>query len=127
MNIQTFGSCSECAPTAAVLACSVIPGSLNYFVVPTDTPPLRFVIVARQGEAYGFTGSRRFLQDWRGAGVSCQNEADPSVTPTGMEACLDPLYPSLEFRKLGRPAHVLAVDQVHIPPPPYPFVVVVLD
>ena len=123
MSIQTFGSCSECTPTAAVLACSVIP---NYLVVPTDTPPLRFVM-SRQGEAYGFTGSRRFLQDWRGAGVSCQNEADPSVTPTGMEACLDPLYPSLEFRKLGRPAHVLAVDQVHLPPPHTLLVVVVLD
>eukprot|EP00903_Cladosiphon_okamuranus_P018715 g17228.t1 len=74
--------------------------------------PKQIVFAAFQGEAYGFTGSRRFLQDWLGVGITCHNKAGPSVSPTGMEACLDPLYPSLEFQKLGRPAHVLAVDQV---------------
>eukprot|EP00752_Nemacystus_decipiens_P017814 g15971.t2 len=74
--------------------------------------PRQIVFAAFQGEAFGFTGSRRFLQDWRGSGVSCQNKADPRVSPSGMEACLDPLYPSLEFQRLERPAHVLAVDQV---------------
>ncbi|CAN0528482.1 unnamed protein product, partial [Ectocarpus sp. 8 AP-2014] len=63
-------------------------------------------------EAYGYTGSRRFVQDWRGEGVSCLNRVDPTVSPTGQEACLDPLYPSLEFQKLGKPAHVVSVDQV---------------
>ncbi|CAN0507186.1 unnamed protein product, partial [Ectocarpus sp. 12 AP-2014] len=63
-------------------------------------------------EAYGFTGSRRFVQDWRGEGISCLNRVDPTVSPSGQEACLDPLYPSLEFQKLGKPAHVVSVDQV---------------
>ena len=65
-----------------------------------------------QAEAYGFTGSRRFVQDWKD-GVKCRNVLDPTLSPSGSEACLDPLYPSLEFQKLGRPAHVVSVDQVH--------------
>ncbi|CAN0352534.1 unnamed protein product, partial [Ectocarpus sp. 13 AM-2016] len=72
-----------------------------------------FSALPRQiAEAYGFTGSRRFVQDWRGKGISCLNRVDPTVSPTGQEACLDPLYPSLEFQKLGKPAHVVSVDQV---------------
>ncbi|CAN0130991.1 unnamed protein product, partial [Ectocarpus sp. 12 AP-2014] len=62
--------------------------------------------------SYGFTGSRRFVQDWRGEGIWCLNRVDPTVSPSGQEACLDPLYPSLEFQKLGKPAHVVSVDQV---------------
>ncbi|CAM9644003.1 unnamed protein product [Pylaiella littoralis] len=76
--------------------------------------PRQIVFAAFQAEAYGFTGSRRFVQDWRIKGVSCQNGVGPSVSPTGMEACLDPLYPSLEFQKLGRPAHVISVDQASV-------------
>ncbi|CAN0510469.1 unnamed protein product, partial [Laminaria digitata] len=64
-----------------------------------------------QAESYGFTGSRRFVQDWKD-GVECRNVLDPTLSPSGSEACLDPLYPSLEFQKLGRPAHVVSVDQV---------------
>eukprot|EP00904_Undaria_pinnatifida_P013489 jgi/Undpi1/9270/HiC_scaffold_26.g11728.m1 len=73
--------------------------------------PRQIVFAAFQAESYGFTGSRRFVQDWRD-GVDCQNVLGPSQSPSGGEACLDPLYPSLEFRKLGRPAHVVSVDQV---------------
>lgn len=64
-----------------------------------------------QAETYGFTGSRRFVKDWQ-EGIGCRNRLKASEAPDGREACLDPLYPSLEFLNLGRPAHVLSVDQV---------------
>ncbi|CAM9618413.1 unnamed protein product, partial [Discosporangium mesarthrocarpum] len=80
--------------------------------------PRQIVFAAFQAEAWGFTGSRRFVFDaFSGGsdsdgGVVCRNPLRAEDAPWGMALCLDPLYPSLEFQRLGRPAHVLAVDQV---------------
>jgi hypothetical protein len=84
---------------------------------PQPTHPTRFG--AFNAEAWGFTGSSRFVHDaWGGdAGFSCNNSVSPDVSPTGLAMCLDPLYPSMEFMKLGLPQHILAVDQVALPGP----------
>lgn len=74
-----------------------------------------FCFVSGQSEAYGFTGSRRFVKDYL-EGIACQRRVDPAASPTGREACSDPLYPSLEFQMLGKAAHVVAVDQVGVFP-----------
>ncbi|CAN0218952.1 unnamed protein product, partial [Ectocarpus sp. 4 AP-2014] len=84
-------------------------GSVDFSALPRQ---IVFATFQARLFPYGFTGSRRFVQDWRGGGISCLNRVDPTVSPTGQEACLNPLYPSLEFQKLGKPAHVVSVDQV---------------
>lgn len=78
----------------------------------------RIIVALFQGEAFGFIGSRRFLKDV--TSFTCNASPVPSVAKnkTGEEACLDPLRPSLEFRKIlgdsGKIVGMLSVDQVGV-------------
>lgn len=72
-----------------------------------------------QGEAFGFLGSRAFLNDVMG--FECATDMTvPSVWKTRNTslwpemACLYPLRPSLEFQKLGTIAGMISVDQVAV-------------
>eukprot|EP00638_Chattonella_subsalsa_P004862 CAMPEP_0117754072 /NCGR_PEP_ID=MMETSP0947-20121206/12613_1 /TAXON_ID=44440 /ORGANISM="Chattonella subsalsa, Strain CCMP2191" /LENGTH=694 /DNA_ID=CAMNT_0005573095 /DNA_START=196 /DNA_END=2281 /DNA_ORIENTATION=- len=65
-----------------------------------------------QAEEWGYIGSRRFVADI--SSFTCNNIVDGSKTDSGIDLCLDPLYPSLAFESLSLDdiEHVIAVDQV---------------
>lgn len=73
----------------------------------------RIVFALFDGEAYGYLGSRRFLNDV--LNFSCDEKYTVrSVSKDGTSdlACLYPMRPSLNFKKIGNIAGMLTVDQV---------------
>ncbi|CAM9791296.1 unnamed protein product, partial [Chrysoparadoxa australica] len=67
-----------------------------------------------QAEAWGLTGSRRFAKDALSGEFKCHNQVPGKESPSGEPMCLNPLYPSLEFSKLGKLSHTVVIDQVGI-------------
>lgn len=76
----------------------------------------RIVFALFDGEAYGYLGSRRFLNDV--LNFSCDDQYTVnSVSKDGTSdlACLYPMRPSLKFKDIGQIAGMLTVDQVGLP------------
>jgi nicastrin len=76
----------------------------------------RIVFALFEGEAYGFLGSRRFLNDVMNFSCDAQYTVN-SVSKDGTSdlACLYPMRPSLKFKDIGQIAGMLTVDQVGLP------------
>jgi nicastrin len=76
----------------------------------------RIVFGFFEGEAYGYLGSRNFLNDVLNFSCDNQNLVN-SVAKNGNSelACLYPMRPSMKFKDIGEIAGVLTVDQVGIP------------
>lgn len=76
----------------------------------------RIVFGFFEGEAYGYLGSRNFLNDV--LNFSCDNQyLANSVANNGNSelACLFPMRPNMKFKDIGQIAGILTVDQVGIP------------
>ena len=70
-----------------------------------------------QGESHGFVGSRNFFRDVAYPGFSCNSELVKAVPKLGDEsplACINPVYPNLDFMQLGQINGMLSVDQVGV-------------
>lgn len=70
-----------------------------------------------QGESHGFMGSRNFFRDVAYPGFSCNSDlvrAVPRLGEKSAMACLDPVYPNLDFMGLGQINGMLAVDQIGV-------------
>lgn len=70
-----------------------------------------------QGESHGFIGSRNFFRDVAYPGFSCNSELVRAVPRLGEKspmACLDPVYPNLDFMELGQINGMIAVDQIGV-------------
>jgi len=70
-----------------------------------------------QGESHGFLGSRNFFRDVAYPGFSCNSElvrANPSSGEDSPMACLNPVYPNLDFMGLGQINGMIAVDQIGV-------------
>jgi nicastrin len=76
----------------------------------------RIVFGFFEGEAYGYLGSRSFLNDVLNFSCDNQNLVN-SVAKNGNSelACLYPMRPSMKFKDIGEIAGVLTVDQVGVP------------
>jgi nicastrin len=76
----------------------------------------RIVFAFFEGEAYGYLGSRRFVNDI--LNFQCKDEykvRSVSGKSDSDMACLYPMRPSLKFKDIGSIAGMLTVDQVGIP------------
>jgi nicastrin len=76
----------------------------------------RIVFGFFEGEAYGYTGSRNFLNDV----LNFECDDDYLVNSVSNDqnselACLYPMRPSMKFKDIGEIAGMLTVDQVGIP------------
>lgn len=70
-----------------------------------------------QGESHGFMGSRNFFRDVAYPGFSCNSDIVPAVPRLGDDspkACLNPVYPNLDFMQLGQINGMIAVDQIGV-------------
>ena len=70
-----------------------------------------------QGESHGFMGSRNFFRDVAYPGFSCNSEVVAAVPRLGEDspkACLDPVYPNLDFMELGQINGMISVDQIGV-------------
>lgn len=70
-----------------------------------------------QAEAHGFVGSRSFFRDLAFPGFQCKSDlvqSSPRNENFSQSACLNPVYPSLNFAKLGTISGMLAIDQVGV-------------
>lgn len=77
----------------------------------------QIVFALFQAEAHGFVGSRAFFRDLAYPGFTCNSEivrSVPRLNDRSEYACLDPLYPSLTFTKLGEVVGMLSLDQLGI-------------
>lgn len=70
-----------------------------------------------QGESLGFLGSRSFFRDVAYPGFSCNSELVRAVPRLGEDspmACLNPVYPNLDFLELGQIKGMLSIDQIGV-------------
>jgi nicastrin len=81
-----------------------------------DALPNRIVFGFFDGEAYGYLGSRRFVQDVLnfqcGEGLRVRSVAKDDTSDM---ACLYPMRPNMRFKDVYKIAAFLTVDQVGIP------------
>ena len=72
----------------------------------------RLVFAAFQSEMYGFSGSRKFVQEI--SSFTCNVPVDAQTSPTRAEICANPYRASLKFTEIevSRLQRVLAVDQI---------------
>jgi len=81
-----------------------------------DQLPNRIVFGLFEGEAYGYLGSRRFLNDVINFQCDDQYKVRSVANDENSDmACLYPMRPSLKFKDIGDIAAMLTVDQVGAP------------
>mmetsp|Transcript_90835 Transcript_90835/g.185068 ORF Transcript_90835/g.185068 Transcript_90835/m.185068 type:complete len:800 (+) Transcript_90835:70-2469(+) len=81
-----------------------------------DQLPNRIVFGFFEGEAYGYLGSRRFLNDVINFQCNDQYKVRSVAKDDNSDmACLYPMRPSLKFKDIGDIAAMLTVDQVGVP------------
>lgn len=76
----------------------------------------RIVFGFFEGEAYGYLGSRKFIDDL--INFECDDQYtvnSVSNDKNSDKACLSPMRPSLAFKNLGEIAGMVTVDQVGVP------------
>lgn len=76
----------------------------------------RIVFGFFEGEAYGYLGSRRFINDV--LNFQCDDQykvRSVAKDDTSDMACLHPMRPSLKFKDIGNIAAMVTVDQVGVP------------
>ncbi|KAF9924705.1 hypothetical protein FBU30_005375 [Linnemannia zychae] len=98
----TLGVESSVAGMVTVLA---VAEALSRSTVPLDTMSKHIVYALFTGEAWGFSGSQRFVQDIMSSPIQCQK---PSASGSG---CAFPFYSDLEFQRLN-PAKIEAILEV---------------
>jgi len=72
----------------------------------------RLVFAAFQSEMYGFSGSRKFVDEI--SSFTCNVQVDSSSSPTKLKMCANPYRASLRFTEIeaSRIERVLAIDQI---------------
>jgi len=81
-----------------------------------DQLPNRIVFGFFEGEAYGYLGSRRFVNDVLNFECNDQYKVRSVAKDDNSDmACLYPMRPSLKFKDIGDIAAMLTVDQVGLP------------
>lgn len=81
-----------------------------------DQLPNRIVFGFFEGEAYGYLGSRRFVNDVFNFQCADQYKVRSVAKDDNSDmACLYPMRPSLKFKDIGDIAAMLTVDQVGVP------------
>eukprot|EP00535_Pseudo-nitzschia_heimii_P009163 CAMPEP_0197173592 /NCGR_PEP_ID=MMETSP1423-20130617/463_1 /TAXON_ID=476441 /ORGANISM="Pseudo-nitzschia heimii, Strain UNC1101" /LENGTH=797 /DNA_ID=CAMNT_0042622427 /DNA_START=86 /DNA_END=2479 /DNA_ORIENTATION=- len=81
-----------------------------------DQLPNRIVFGFFEGEAYGYLGSRRFINDVVNFNCADQYKVRSVAKDDNSDmACLYPMRPSLKFKDIGDIAAMLTVDQVGVP------------
>eukprot|EP00980_Cylindrotheca_fusiformis_P011662 scaffold2751_cov131-Cylindrotheca_fusiformis.AAC.29 len=81
-----------------------------------DSLTNRIVFGFFDGEAYGYLGSRSFLNDVLNFECANQYLANSVANDGNSElACLYPMKPSMKFKDIGEIAGILTVDQVGVP------------
>ncbi|KAG0269707.1 hypothetical protein BGZ95_001960 [Linnemannia exigua] len=98
----TLGVESSVAGMVTVLA---VAEALSRSTIPLDTMPKHIVYTLFTGEAWGFSGSQRFVQDIMSSPIQCEK------APTSGSGCAFPFYSDLEFQRLN-PAKIEAILEV---------------
>ena len=81
-----------------------------------DQLPNRIVFGFFEGEAYGYLGSRRFVDDVLNFACSDRYKVRSVFKDENSDmACLYPMRPSLRFKDIGNIAGMITVDQVGFP------------
>lgn len=81
-----------------------------------DQLPNRIVFGFFEGEAYGYLGSRGFIDDVYNFNCMDQYKVRSKANDENSDmACLYPMRPSLKFKDIGEIAAMLTVDQVGVP------------
>jgi nicastrin len=99
---------------ATIMAAYLIGKSVDDATL--DQLPNRIVFGLFEGEAYGYLGSRRFVNDVLNFQCNDQYKVRSMAKDENSDmACLYPMRPSLKFKDIGDIAAMLTVDQVGLP------------
>lgn len=98
----TLGVESSVAGMVTVLA---VAEALSRSTIPLDKMSKHIVYTLFTGEAWGFSGSQRFVQDITSSPIQCEKP------PTSGTGCAYPFYSDLEFQRLN-PAKIEAILEV---------------
>lgn len=105
-----FGANDAVASIAAVLAAIEALGKSGL-----DTLTKQPMFLFANGEEWGYSGSRRFMEDVNS--FQCENAVKDSNASTGLPLCTSPVYPSTLFQRISNAyihpfSEVMAIDLI---------------